>query len=202
MTELIKEIIEIRSGYTSYVDIKLELLDDSRNIARMSRYRPIKSHREAFEKLSRSLNVKDKRCYLLTGSYGTGKSHLCLMFAIYIQTPAGEKPMPEFLSNYATVDLNAAESLKSKRSNGHYLVALCEWGGRGDFDEIVLRAIDEALRQEGFTEDFDTHYHQAIKRIEEWQAFDQSSDVRGRFFEDFRTGLQDLSPPQTVTCLL
>jgi len=202
MAEMISDIVEIHSGYTSYVDIKLELLDDSRNIARMSRYRPIKSHREAFEKLGRSLNVKDKRCYLLTGSYGTGKSHLCLMFANYLQTPAGEQPMPQFFANYDAVDHNAAETLKSKRGSGHYLIALCEWGGRGDFDEIVLRAINEALHREGFAEDFDTIYLQAAKKIEEWQKFDQGSDLRGRFFNDFHAALQDLSPPQTVASFL
>src|SRR6266516_5531780 len=125
----IQEIVEIHGGYTSFVDLKLELFDDTRNTGRMSRYRPITSHRQAFQKLARSLNIKDNRCYLLTGSYGTGKSHLCLMFANYLQTPAGEKPMPEFFTNYATVDQNAAEMLKDKRKNGHYLVALCEWGG-------------------------------------------------------------------------
>lgn len=202
MTEMIKAIVEIHSGYTSYVDIKLELLDDSRNVARMSRYRPIKSHREAFEKLGRSLNIKDKRCYLLTGSYGTGKSHLCLMFANYLQTPANEQPMPEFFANYDAVDHSAAETLKSKRGSGHYLIALCGWGGRGDFDEIVLRAINEALHHEGFTEDFDTIYLQAAKKIEEWQKFDQSSDPRGHFFDEFRTALQDLNPPQTVDLFL
>jgi hypothetical protein len=202
MAEMIKDIVAIHSGYTSYVDIKLELLDDSRNVARMSRYRPIKSHREAFERLARSLNVKDKRCYLLTGSYGTGKSHLCLMFANYLQTPAGEQPMPQFFANYDAVDHNAAEALKSKRGHGHYLIALCEWGGRGDFDEIVLRAISEALHREGFAEDFDTIYLQAAKKVEEWQTFDHSSDPRRRFFEEFRTALQDLSPPQTVASFL
>jgi len=142
MTEKIQKLIEIQGGYTSYVDLRLELFDDSRNIERMARYRPIASHRQAFETLAHSLKVKDERCYLLTGAYGTGKSHLCLMFANYLQTQSGEKPMPEFFQHYEDVDPSAAEDLRSKRTKGQYLVALCEWGGKGDFEEIVLRAVD------------------------------------------------------------
>lgn len=198
MDEKIKEIIEIQGGYTSYVDLKLELFDDSRNIARMARYRPVTSHRQAFERLTRSLNVKDKRCYLLTGAYGTGKSHLCLMFANYLQTPAGEKPMPDFFENYLQVAPAQAENLRAMRATGRYLVALCEWGGHSDFEEIVLRAVDQALRREGFGEDFDTHYLQAIKKIEEWEAFYTTGDARGRFFPDFQAALHDLQPPQDV----
>ncbi|MDP9315048.1 MAG: hypothetical protein M3R24_29965 [Chloroflexota bacterium] len=198
MDPKIKEIVEIQSGYTSYVDLRHELFDDNRNVGRMARYRPITSHRTAFERMARSLNVKDKRCYLLTGPYGTGKSHLCMMFANYLQTPAGEKPMPEFFENYSDVDPNSAEALKAKRSSGHYLIALCHWGGHGDFEEIVLRAVDEALRREGFDADFDTHYLQAIKKIEEWETLDSSSGTRGNFFPEFESALQELSPPQTV----
>jgi hypothetical protein len=149
----IAEVVQIESGYTSYVDIENELFDDNRNVGRMSRYRPITSHRVAFSKLSHALQIKDERSYLLTGSYGTGKSHLCLMFANYLQTPSGEPPMPEFFANYEQVDAHEANALRDKRSKGRYLIALCAWGGKGDFDEIVLRAVDFALRREGFGED-------------------------------------------------
>jgi hypothetical protein len=194
MNEKIADIVEIRPSYaTPYVDLGLELFDDNRNMARMTHYRPVASHRLAFEKLARALNVKDRRCYLLTGSYGTGKSHLCLMLANYVQTPAGEAPMPAFFENYVQVDPTAAEALRAKRGSGRYLVALCQWGGRGDFEEVVLRAVDEALRREGFADDFDTHYLQAIKKIEDWQALDQGNDPRGRFYADLQTALQELA---------
>jgi hypothetical protein len=183
----ISDLIEIRTGYTSYVNLGLELFDDSRNIGRMERYRPISSHRQAFGELAKSLNIKDRRCYLLTGSYGTGKSHLCLMFANYLQTPATEPPMPSFFANYSEVDPNAANTLQSLRSQGRYLIALCRWGGKEDFDEVVLKAVDEALRREQFGEDFDTHYLQAIKKIEEWDNL--AGQGQTRFYSDFETEL-------------
>lgn len=199
MDDKIRNLIEIQGGYTSYVDLGLELFDDSQNVLRMSRYRPIASHRQAFEKLAQSLKVKDERCYLLTGAYGTGKSHLCLMFANYLRSPAGEKPMPDFFAHYQEADPHAAEDLRSKRTKGRYLVALCSWGGRGDFEEIVLRAVDEALRREGFGDDFDTHYLQAIKKINEWESLEKEGDGRGRFMQEFKAALESLSPRQTLS---
>ncbi len=193
----IGDMVEIQSGYASFVDLGLELRNERQNLGRMTRYRPVKSHRMAFERLARSLNVMDRRCYLLTGSYGTGKSHLCLMFANYLQTPSGKYPMTEFFGNYAEVDRHAAENLAAKRSTGRYLVALCQWGGRGDFDEIVLRAVDEALKLEGFGEDLDTEYLQALKRIEEWERLRSEGDPRGRFADELESALEEQVPPTT-----
>jgi hypothetical protein len=191
----IGELIEIKSGYTSYVNLDNELFNDSKNIGRMERYRPIKSHRQAFGELAKSLNVKDKRCYLLTGSYGTGKSHLCLMFANYLQTPANEPPIPAFFENYREADPNEANTLQTLRSSGRYLVAVCKWGGKEDFDEVVLKAVDEALKRESFGDDFETQYLQAVKKIEVW---DKLADEGRRFYEDFETELFDANAGTTV----
>ncbi len=198
MSATIADIVEIHSGYTSYVALDHELFDDSRNVERMARYRPVASHRQAFERLAGGLNPRDKRTYLLTGSYGTGKSHLCLMFANYLQTPANEKPMPEFLAHYREANPTAAEALAARRQKGRYLIALCEWGGRDDLDEIVLRAVDAALKRVGVHEELDTQYIQAARKIEEWAAFADAGDPRGRFLGEFEQALRQLSSPVTL----
>ncbi len=192
----IAELIRIESGYTSYVDLRLELYDDDRNVGRMQRYRPIASHRTAFQAMAKSLQYKDGRCYLLTGSYGTGKSHLCLMFANYLQTPADVAPMPAFFKNYSEASPADSNSLQTLRSSGRYLVALCQWGGKEDFDEVVLKAVDEALKREDFGEDFDTQYLQAAKKIEEWNALADTG--QGHFFEAFEQELSAANAGVTV----
>ena len=72
----IREIVEIKGGYTSYVDLYEEFKDPVKNHGRMSRYKPITAHRVAFERIAKVLNPLDRRFYFLRGSYGTGKSHL------------------------------------------------------------------------------------------------------------------------------
>lgn len=194
----IAELIEIQSGYTSFVDLESDLFNSTLNAGRMANYRPITSHRTAFEKLAKSLNMKDNRCYLLTGSYGTGKSHLCLMFANYLQIPAGEPPMPRFFDHYAAADAHAAEDLKTRRTTGRYLIATCQYAGKDDFDEVILRAVDNALKREGFTETLDTAYLQARKKIGEWQNWSEAGDLKGRFYDEFVAMLTERNPGQTL----
>ena len=199
MTEtMIQELIDIHAGYTSYVDLKLELFYEAKNFERMSQYRPITSHRKVFEKLARSLNIRDKRCYLLTGTYGTGKSHLCLMFANYMQMPANEQPMPSFFANYAAANPQEAEALKAKRHSGRYLIALCNWGINDDFPEVVLRAIDEALKRAEFGDTLETPYILARKKLKEWQSFAREGDTKGRFYNEFEQILLERNPGQTL----
>lgn len=198
---MISEIIEIQDSYAEYVDLGLELFDDTSNVTRMSRYRPITSHRQAFQRLARSLNPRDKRCYLLTGPYGTGKSHLCLMFANYMQTRASEQPMPKFFENYSAADPVAAEDLKTRRSKGKYLVALCAWGGKGDFEDVVLRAVDTALRREGFSTELDTPYLAALRKLDEWKKLAADGDPRGRFYVEAERELAQQKGGLTLAAL-
>jgi len=194
----ISTVVEVHGGYASYVDLGLDFLDDTRNYERMANYRPIFSHRQAFEKLARSLNVQDKRCYLLTGAYGTGKSHLSLMFANYMQLEANERAMQKFFENYSEVDSVRAEELKAKRATGRYLVAVCEWTGTEDFAERVLRAVDAALLRVGFEEELETPYLQALHKIEEWEQLVNGTDARRRFFSEFERELMARNPGLTI----
>lgn len=194
----IQALVDIQGSYTEYVDLRWELFEDSKNIGRMSSYRPITSHRQAFHKLAKSLDVKDKRSYLLVGTYGTGKSHLCLMLANYFRTPAYEQPMLKFFDNYAAVDPEEADALRARRSSGRYLVVLCDWSSRGDFEEVVLRAVDTALKREGFADDLDTPYLQALKKIELWQELAESGGPKGSFHSTFERLLIERNPGLTL----
>ena len=94
----ISNLITIHSGYTEYVQLVPTFTNPTKNRGRMEQYMPIKSHREAFSRLTRSLYPLDSRVYLLTGSYGTGKSNLCLMLANYLtlkpSDPASRLALP------------------------------------------------------------------------------------------------------------
>jgi hypothetical protein len=195
---MISEVVDVRSGYTEYVDLRTELFTESKNWARMASYRPITAHRQVFQKVFKSHTLKDKRCYLITSVYGTGKSHLCLTLANYLQTPADEPLMRTFLEQYAAVDPEGAEKLRAARPEGRYLIALCDWGYKGEFDEIVLRAVNTALKRDGFTDDLQTPYLQALKKLQEWQQLAESGDARGNFWQAFEQRLMEHSPERTL----
>lgn len=194
----INEIITIKSGMASYVELRSELFDIDKCSARMTSYKPIKSHRDVFERVSKALDPRDRRCYLLTGSYGTGKSHLCLMLANYFMHQSDVPELKEFFASYSEEDESRVKVLSQKRAKGRYLVAVPEFASRGDFEELVLRSIDKALKREEFEEDLDSHYQEAIRRINNWKEKGSSGETRVNFYNLFCEEIKDRFSGWTV----
>lgn len=188
----IREIVEIKGGYTSYVDLYEEFKDPVKNRGRMSRYKPITAHRVAFERIAKVLNPLDRRFYFLRGSYGTGKSHLLLMAANYFANPSDLPEIETFFRNYRQAQSEVklkpgealgerkADSLKTTRAEGKYLVAVCRFDWNLEFEGAILRAIEEALERQESNLFLDTHYQEALRRIEDWE----SRKLEARFYND------------------
>jgi len=204
----IAEIIDIFSGYASQVRLVEEFENPEDNRIRMERYVPIQAHRTAFRSLVQAIRPMGHRALLLTGSYGTGKSHLALMYANYMSLKSSEPEIDAFLKNWASakpvegIDLEAeAENLRNLRKDGRYLVALGNYGEGKDFDEMVLDAIQNAVRRDGIEElGVDTHYKEAIRRIEYWKEREAKGEPSGTY-QDFVTELGRIEPGQSVSRL-
>jgi hypothetical protein len=198
----ISNLVTIHTGYAQYVDLVRTFSDPTENRGRMERYMPIKSHREAFARLTRALYPLDNRVYLLTGSYGTGKSHLCLMLANYLTLKPSDPEMVAFFDNWAEQDAEGAEKLRNLRGEGRYLVALGDYGKGDDFDSMVLRALQAAIDREELHEAWlDTHYQEAVRQIERWQDLERRGGPRG-VFADFQAQLAARYPGWTLEGLM
>lgn len=172
----ISDILDIRTGYSDVVRLKEEFRDEESNLKRMANYRPIEAHRIAFQRMAEApFKPNSKRCFILSGSYGTGKSHLCLMVANYFNQPSTNQNISDFFDLYKEAEEDdgvknkKAEILKNRRKEGRYLVAICDYELNDNFDSIVLRAIKDALQREGIDdEELNSIYSEAINKIEEW----------------------------------
>ncbi|MEW6180944.1 MAG: chitobiase/beta-hexosaminidase C-terminal domain-containing protein [Chloroflexota bacterium] len=206
----IRDIIKINSGYTSYVDLYEEYYDIVKNRGRMERYKPIAAHRQAFEKIANALNPLDRRFYFLSGSYGTGKSHLLLMLANYFANPSDVPEIEAFFKNYENAQSEVllkpgeilkerkAASLKEARKSGRYLVALCKYSLNLDFEGALLRALEDALRDDETDILVDSHYREALRRIKNWEA----RRIESRFFSDLEAAISKLYPDWTINDLV
>ena len=204
---LIKEIIEISGGYTDVVDLTNQYFDLEMNSQLMERYRPIKAHRDAFAELAKALNQQDKRFYFLSGSFGTGKSHLCLMAANYFANPSNTLEMDLFFKNYEqaqkskklkpgeTLGETTAKELRAKRKEGSYLVAICRYGSL-EFEGTILRGIEMVLSESGL--ELDTHFKEAIRKIAEWEKKQKDK----AFFNDLAKYLDNNYKEWTVEDLV
>ncbi|MEI8132004.1 MAG: chitobiase/beta-hexosaminidase C-terminal domain-containing protein [Leptolinea sp.] len=205
----ISNIVQINSGYTSYVDLYEDYYDLVKNRGRMERYKPITAHRLAFEKIANALDPRDRRFYFLSGSYGTGKSHLLLMLANYFASPSDVPELVSFFNNYGTAQSEVllrpgeelkeqrAAKLKDKRKSGCYLVALCRYSLNLDFEGALLRALEEALQKDESNILFDSHYSEALRRIKKWE--EQRNQTR--FYTDLETSLAKSYPDWTINGL-
>lgn len=198
----IKEILQIKSSYSTQVDLKKEFNDRKLKEERMSHYKPIKAHRKAFEVIAEGgYNKNSKRCFVLSGSYGTGKSHLLLMAANYFESQSDTREMTEFFKNYTESEENdtdkRAETLKKVRREGRYLACICDYG-TNNFETYILRAIKDALEREGIAEhEMDSYYLQAVKKINEWRSSDDSY-----FYDRLENLLESKSQNWTVNKLI
>jgi hypothetical protein len=193
----IQEVVSIKSGYANFVELKSAFEESQENADRMAMYRPTKSHREAFEKITRGLfQPNDKKFYLLSGSYGTGKSHLCLMTANFLSRSSEDPALAEFYKNYEKLAPEKAKDLKTVRKNGQHLVAICDYHSGRRFEDVVLKAVFEACKAKGLDPEVETEFDEAERLLSSWE---EKGDTGIRnFYQDFERALERVSPGMTL----
>jgi len=162
----IAEVVRIYPGMSNTVNLKTEFYDKVKNKARMEGYKPIKAHREIILTLVKAFQPNNGfKSSLLTGHYGTGKSHLLLMLAnIFSQTP-DQPELKTFFKAFEEADSELAKQVKNISGNGRYLVVIPDYSSTADFSEAVITALEESLEKEDFKSDLSTIYKEAIRYL-------------------------------------
>jgi hypothetical protein len=197
----IAEIVKLKTGYANFVELKSAFEEMQENAGRMAMYRPTKSHRQAFDRLSRGLyQPNDKKFYLLSGSYGTGKSHLSLMFANVLNRSSSDPELKGFYDNYQKLEPDMAKMLRNIRKDGQYLVAICDYHAGKLFEDVVLKAVLEACRLRGLEANIQTEFDEAERLLADWESkakIDQDKQLRN-FYEDLGRALDKVAPGLTL----
>lgn len=198
----IADLVKLKTGYANFVNLKDSFEEAQENAGRMAMYRPTKAHRKAFERLCRGLyQPNDKKFYLLSGSYGTGKSHLCLMFANFLSRASVDPEIRGFYENYERLSPDMARTLRNIRKDGQYLVAICDFYSGRNFEDVVLKAVLEASERQGLGAVVQTEFSEAERVLAEWKEKGKKGGVRD-FFADFGQALGRVSPGLSVEQLL
>jgi len=194
----IADVVKLRTGYANFVELKSAFEDSQENTDRMAMYRPTKAHRAAFERICRGLyQPSDKKFYLLSGSYGTGKSHLCLMTANFLSRSSGDPAIAGFYQNYARLDPEKARLLKNIRQDGQYLVAICDYYSGRNFEDVVMKAVFKACEDRGLDTGVQTEFDEAERQLAQWQQQGDKGGFRD-FYQDFARALEGVAPGLTV----
>jgi hypothetical protein len=197
----IADVVKLKSGYANFVELKSAFEASQENADRMAMYRPTKAHRAAFERICRGLyQPNDKKFYLLSGSYGTGKSHLCLMTANVLSRSSGEPEIAGFYENYAKLDSEKAKLLKNIRKDGQYLVAICDYHSGRHFEDVVMKAVFDACETKGLSTGVETEFDEAERQLAGWQQKGDKGGIRN-FYQDFGKALAIVAPGLSVVQL-
>jgi len=197
----IADVVKLKSGYANFVELKSAFEESQENADRMAMYRPTQAHRLAFERICRGLyQPNDKKFYLLSGSYGTGKSHLCLMTANFLSRSSGDPEIAGFYKSYAKLDPERARLLRNIRKDGQYLVAICDWHSGRQFEDVVMKAVFEACQAKGLDSGVLTDFDEAERILAGWEQKGDTNRIRN-FYQDFGKALEAVAPGLEVSQL-
>jgi hypothetical protein len=195
----ISDLVKLKTGYANFVELKTAFEESQQNADRMAMYRPTTAHRRAFERLCRGLyQPNDKKFYLLSGSYGTGKSHLCLMYANALSRSSGDSEIKGFYDNYGKLDPDAAKLLRNIRKGGQYLVAICDYHSGRRFEDVVLKAVSDACKAKGLDVGVETEFDEAERQLEDWESKAGDTAAIRDHYEDFSRAVEQIAPGLTV----
>lgn len=195
----ISDVVSLKTGYANFVELKSSFEESKENADRMAMYRPTKAHRKACERLCRGLyQPNDKKFYLLSGSYGTGKSHLCLMLANILSRASSDPEMVPFYETYSKLDADAGKTLRNVRKGGQYLVAICDYSSGRSFEERVLKAVFEACDKMGLQAGVQTEFDEADRLLGEWESKSGDASAIRNYYSDFEKALASVEPGTTV----
>lgn len=195
----ISEVVQLKAGYANFVELKSAFEEAQENMARMAMYRPTKAHRKAFERLCRGLYTpNDKKFYLLSGSYGTGKSHLCLMFANFLSRSSNDPDIRGFYENYRRIDSDTAQTLTNVRKSGQFLVAICDYHSGLRFEDVVLKGIFDACRRADLDTGVQTEFDEAERLLQQWEKSAGIATSLRNYYADFAKALEQTAPGVTV----
>lgn len=118
-----------------------------------------------------------KRVHLITGWYGTGKSHFGLVLANLLALPTEHENLQSLLMKIKGKDHAIYEHIcANRRTVGRYLIVVPEPGGDPQgFNHALLLALKEAMQDAKIIYPLKTYYESALQRISAWHTDDQEA---------------------------
>lgn len=174
MRGLLSDLIQTQADFRAAVNVVQELDD----FAKAAGLLPTQHGADVLFDLGRQLEPSAKgRARLITGTYGTGKSHLALaLAALYRGRSAEMAPLVARLDEkYAGRTAQLREDLAGISRESPYLVVLVE-GDQDDFDLALVRGLRSALSAAGLSSyEPTTAFAAAAGRLAELIADDDAS---------------------------
>lgn len=165
-TAKLSDLVELSPGFSTAVDVRDDLGKDSKVVA----YIPTEVASEVLLDMAENLHVSaSRRARLVTGTYGTGKSHLGLVMARLYRDSPSEPCLAPVFKRLGGKWPGKADKLREEREKveGKFLLVLLT-GDCGSFNDSLLQQLNGALASEGLEELLpETAFEAARRRVQE-----------------------------------
>jgi len=169
---MLNELIKIKGGFVRAVKITDDFFDKKLSQFKLESYYVNPSAREAFYSISIGLHPTSRnRVHLVSGTYGSGKSHFGLVIANYLTKNSGSGDFEMIFRRLKEKDPDKTAEIYSIRESGKpYLIILLESYDPDGAENALLKGLKDALTKESIPEEtLKTSYHSALGKIEEWE---------------------------------
>lgn len=176
---LLRDLIKLQGAYVSAIDIadvfkkSLESPEEAAKMAeKVQSYLVNDKSIEAIMNVAQGLSPgSNERTHLISGAYGTGKSHLGLVLANYFCLPSDHPSLQPMLAQIQQdVDDKAAELKLLRASSKGFLVVLLNSDEADTFNQGLLQGLRSALIREKLSHLVPrTGFELAVERIRRWE---------------------------------
>lgn len=170
-------LVELSPGFKTAVNLKGDVNDDSKVAA----FIPTENASDVLLDLAENLHpLKNRRSRILTGTYGTGKSHLAIVLARLYRDGTSDDALQPVLKKLKNTWPGKYQKIMQERdeTKGKFLLVLLE-GDEGSFDSSLMRRLDHVLRENELDDLLpETVFDAAIKRVAEIKEKDKDAFKR------------------------
>jgi hypothetical protein len=173
--KMLNDIVKVQGGFVRAVRLKDDFFDEGLNKRKLESYLINPSATKMFCTIAKGLHpTSPKRTHLISGTYGSGKSHFGLVLANYVVRNSGDKKMEMTFRRLRQKDSSkASETYNYRNMDRPYLIVLLEGYDSDGIDHALLKGLREALldpKRGGLQEEIlETPYQEALNKIEEWE---------------------------------
>lgn len=171
---LYSNLIEQKCDFTYSANIQYDINSDSKLKSFIPNTANIKLLKELFYNITNKSS--EQNCFLIYGSYGTGKSHLLTVLGQLLhQDFKNSKVLKSFLANSSNINENFSSMVKKFYSNNKPYLLVSVNSNFDDFNRCIYKSLIKTLKSIGIIIDFKEFYNQALKTIYKWEDNEQSS---------------------------
>lgn len=162
----LKDFINISPGFKAAVNLKI----DRDNLGKVAGYIPTQKAGEIILDFAKKLHpTSDKRSRLITGTYGTGKSHLALVLLNFFLHPIDLPELEIIVEKLDYDDQSIVKEFKNQVTDKFLPVII--YGDEGNMSDALIIGLKKALESKGLESLLpESAFGAALERINDLEA--------------------------------